>query len=285
MLSKNNMLMEQQIGHIKRHSCHYQNRIDTVNSKDAIMVFVIEGEVVVGIEDREIYTIHSGEMFLLPTKRNYFVEVRGEDSSAISSIFELKNCLNEYFPIRELLPYYKPEPDLVILKIKPRLKQYLLLLDGYLSDDHLSKELIDIKQQEFACHLFIYYSPEEVASLLSPFLDKDLNFREFVLRNFKDAKSVVELAKIANYSTSGFIKRFKRTFNCSPQNWMVAQRASIILKELSIGKTIKEVAMDNGFSSYEHFCRFCKRHLGATPAEIRTGRKGEKTESRHYQIK
>jgi AraC-type DNA-binding domain-containing proteins len=269
---------------IKRHFNHLMNRIDMLSSRDAIIVFVSEGRAFVGSNNRDIYTVHSGEMFLLPANQDYFFEVRDDNSYVISTVFDLKSYQNEYFSIKELQPYYKPESDPAILKIKQRLKQYLLLLDGYLSDGHLSRELMEIKKQEFVCHLFVYYSPEEVAALLNPFLDKDLNFKEFVSNNFRKSKNVIELAKMANYSTSGFIKRFKRTFNCSPQNWMIAQRASIVLKELSSGKTIKEVAIDNGFSSYEHFCRFCKRHLGATPAEIRTGKKGEKTEARYYRL-
>ena len=256
-----------------------------IDSRDAIIVFVMEGRVVVGMGDRELYTRHSGEMFLLSAKQDYFVEIRDEDSCAISTILDLKNCMSGCFSLEELQPLYKPGLNQVVLEIKPRLKQYLLLLSGYLSDGILSKDLAEIKKQEFICQLFTYYTSEEVASLLNPFLDKDLNFKEFVLKNHQSAKNVIELARMANYSTSGFIKRFKQTFGCPPHSWMIAQRASVILKELSAGKSIKEVAMDNGFSSYEHFCRFCKRYFGATPAEIRTGEKGKKRETWLYQTK
>ena len=258
------------------------SRIHAADSKEATVVFVMEGRVIVGIGDKEICTVYSGEMFFLSVKQNFFVEIKDEDSYALSTVLDLKDCLNGYCSIEELIPYYKPEPNLAILKVKPRLRQYLLLLDGYLSDGYLSKELMEVKKQEFIHHLFVYYSLEEIASFLNPFLDKDLNFKEFVLVNYQKANSVTELAKMANYSTSGFIKKFKRTFGCPPLNWIIAQRVSIVSKELSTGKAIKEVAMDNGFSSYEHFCRFCKLYIGSTPAEIRTGKKGKRTESWSY---
>ena len=266
---------------ISSHTYRIMNRISMIDSKNEIIVFVPQGSITVGFEDRCI-TVHSGEMFILPANQNYFVEIRDEDSRAISTIFNPNNCLNECLSglesLRdmELKPDRAPELNLSVLKMNQRIWQYVTLLEGYMSDGNLPDVLIEMKQREFICLLFNYYTKEEVSQFLSSISGEDLGFRKLMEQNYRNVKNVAELASIANYSTSGFIKKFNRIFGCSPQSWISARRASAIQRELFAGKAIKEVAMDNGFCSYEHFCRFCKRHLGLTPAQIRTGTKRQR---------
>jgi AraC-like DNA-binding protein len=92
---------------------------------------------------------------------------------------------------------------------------------------------------------------------------------KIVMNNYYNAKNVKDLAKYANYSTSGFIKKFQKCFNDSPYEWMQKQKAKKISVEIIRGiKSLQEIASEYNFSSYQHFSVFCKAQLGSTPTEI-----------------
>ncbi len=100
-------------------------------------------------------------------------------------------------------------------------------------------------------------------------LPPDERFRQTVFDCWNEVKTVAELATRTNYSTSGFIKRFKRIFGESPYRWMSHRKAAAILADITEGNTpLKEVAARYNFSSYQHFADFCKTQYGVPPTRI-----------------
>jgi AraC-like DNA-binding protein len=127
----------------------------------------------------------------------------------------------------------------------------------------------ELKRQEFFYLLFNYYQKQDLARFLHCILSKDIQFEKFVMTNYSNAKNVQELAKSANYSASGFIKKFQKCFNDSPYKWMQKQKAKQISIEINRGqKSLQEIASEYKFSSYQHFSVFCKTQLGSPPKEI-----------------
>lgn len=87
--------------------------------------------------------------------------------------------------------------------------------------------------------------------------------------NYLKVNNVQELAAMANYSTSGFIKKFQKYFDDSPYHWIQKQKAKQIYMEISRKvKSLQEIATEYNFSSYQHFASFCKIHFGLPPTEI-----------------
>ena len=79
---------------------------------------------------------------------------------------------------------------------------------------------------------------------------------------------------MANYSTSGFIKKFTRSFNESPYKWISHYKANRILYEINAErKPLKEIYTAYKFSSMPHFISFCKKQYGLTPGKIRKDKK------------
>jgi AraC-like DNA-binding protein len=108
-----------------------------------------------------------------------------------------------------------------------------------------------------------------LAQFLHFIVSENVQFKEFVINNYRNVKNVQELAALANYSTSGFIKKFQKCFNDSPYGWMQKQRAKQILIEIKQGvKSLQEIAVEYKFSSYQHFSNFCKKQLGFPPTKI-----------------
>jgi AraC-like DNA-binding protein len=89
------------------------------------------------------------------------------------------------------------------------------------------------------------------------------------MNNYLNINNIQELAELANYSTSGFIKKFQRCFNEAPYGWIQKQKAKQIAIDIKQGaKSLQEIAGDYKFSSYQHFSSFCKKQFGFPPTEL-----------------
>jgi AraC-like DNA-binding protein len=155
------------------------------------------------------------------------------------------------------------------LPVKKIISRFLSLLDLYIKESVYPPCFFELKRQELFFLLFNSYQSHELIGFLQYFLSKDMQFKIFVMDNYPFAKNVQELAKFANYSTSGFIKKFQKCFNDSPYKWMQNQKAKRISFEINRGiKSLQEISNEYKFSSYQHFSVFCKTQLGSPPTEI-----------------
>lgn len=162
------------------------------------------------------------------------------------------------------------EPDLSYLEINKVLGDYLKSLDRYISDGLRCFFFHEIKIKELFYILRGYYSKEQLYAFFYPLLSNDISFSDFIQKNYQKVKTVKELADIANYSLSGFVKRFKKVFGVSAYHWINEQKATLIYREINERtKTLKEISFEYGFSSPAHFNDFCKNHFGETPGNIR----------------
>lgn len=239
------------------------------------LCFVRQGSVNLSINEFQNNEIYSGQFFLIPPSSTFRIEVK-EDSDLIVIRFQVQVNLCENFSMTELYDYFEEgvTPEFKILSFTPEIDAYLKLLDIYLKDGINCIHFHEMKKDELFIVLRAYYPKEELAALFYPILNKeDLHFKNFVLEKSLCAKNVQELATMANYSTSGFIKRFSRSFNESPYRWMLQYKADHILHDIySEDKTLKEIYTKYNFSSMSHFISFCKKQYGKTPGKIRKGR-------------
>jgi AraC-like DNA-binding protein len=155
------------------------------------------------------------------------------------------------------------------LPVSETILQFLLLLRQCMKDGLHSNYFFDLKRTELNMLLFVYYGEGELTLFLQSVLSKDTQFRQFVVNNYLLVRNVQELAALANYSTSGFIKKFQKIFDESPYKWMQKQKAAKILIEMNRGiKSLQEIANEYKFSSYQHFSGFCKLMFGFPPTKI-----------------
>jgi AraC-like DNA-binding protein len=188
----------------------------------------------------------------------------------MTCLFDAETLLSKQALIYELIPLCNNNQEIFAkLSINKSIMSYLNLLQIYIKDEIDSSYFLDLKRQELFTLLFIYYSKMELAQFLCFIVSENIQFKEFVMNNYRNVKNVQELAALANYSTSGFIKKFQRSFNDSPYGWMQKQRAKQILVEIKQGaKSLQEIAVEYRFSSYQHFSNFCKKQLGFPPTKI-----------------
>ena len=129
---------------------------------------------------------------------------------------------------------------------------------------------LEIKVKEFFLLLRIYYSKESIYEFLYPILSNDIAFSEQIRLHWKKFQTAAELAAFLNLTIKKFTMQFTAVFGQTPYQWMLQERARIVLFEVkSTGKLFKEIAVENGFSSESSFTRFCRKEFNKTPTQIR----------------
>lgn len=238
-------------------------------SMDPVIFFVLSGSVRFKVSDVETHTVSSEEMFMVQV-----------DSSCEITMLETTHVIICNVPMDF---WYKEQKwiegiisdngnisgEFNKLPIKRMIINYLQLLDLYIKERLYSQEFFELKRQELFFLLVHHYPKDELSHFLQCVLSNDIQFKNLVMNNYLQVKNVQELAKLANYSTSGFIKKFQRCFNNSPYKWMQAQKAKKIFIDITTGiKSLQEIANEYKFSSYQHFSVFCKAQLGVPPTAI-----------------
>ncbi|MDR2056681.1 MAG: AraC family transcriptional regulator [Dysgonamonadaceae bacterium] len=238
------------------------------------IVFLIKGSVEISINDGEIHIINSREMFITQDDYSYTIKALRQ-SQIMTCLFHIETLLSEQAFINELVPLCNKNKETFIkLPVKEMIFSFLSLLQRFMKDNINSYYFFDLKRQELLILLFVYYSKAELAQFLYFIISENIRFKEFIINNYLNVRNVQELAALANYSTSGFIKRFQKCFKDSPYGWMQKQRARQILNDIKQGaKSLQEIAVEYKFSSYQHFSKFCKKQFGFPPTEINSYKK------------
>lgn len=96
------------------------------------------------------------------------------------------------------------------------------------------------------------------------------SFREEVALALPKVRNVEELARECGMSVNTLGRRFKEELNTTPHRWLTEQRKAHVTSLLAdTDMPLQEIADVCGFASTSYLCDFCKKHLKATPTEIR----------------
>lgn len=244
---------------------HFEKKL----SDDPMIFFIIKGTMSVSINGIEKFEALSHEMFMTQSDNSYSITTL-EQTQLIICDAPMEAWYSEQKWIEEFISESKNVSDHFFkLSVKNVISHFLFLMGYYLGENIESPVFFELKRQELFFLLFFYYQKEDLAQFLRCILSKDILFKKFVMANYLTARNVPALAKLANYSTSGFIKKFHKCFYNSPYKWMQKQKAKHISVEINRGnKSLQEIANEFNFSSYQHFYVFCKMQLGAPPSSI-----------------
>lgn len=96
------------------------------------------------------------------------------------------------------------------------------------------------------------------------------SFREEIALALPKVKNVEELARECAMSVNTLGRRFKEELNTTPHRWLTEQRKAHVTSLLAdTDMPLQEIADVCGFATPSYLWDFCKKHLKATPAEIR----------------
>lgn len=232
-------------------------------------IFLLDGELIMSCNEFRNHLCFKNEMIFIAQDS----VAEGEaltDAKYILLSFDNQFTLCDQLALESLQAYEKKPPIFNKIEIRPPMMQVLDSVQFYLGHKILCKHLHAIKQKEIFLILRAFYTKEEMACFLSPMLNRDIDFKAFVLQHYQDVKTVEELATMCKMSVRSFNRKFNDYFNDSPYSWMLKQRSRHIKSKLadskiSFGSLIKEY----GFSSPAHFTTYCKKQFGQSPSTLR----------------
>lgn len=244
----------------------------TYRTSDHELVFVYKGRLRMFYRDLTEVNMLNGQFTLLPSLSEVKY-IAMENSTLI--VFRLRGQVKlcDRFTLEKLdnKDFTKLSDDkITLLSTNDILDDFLNILFKCHSDGMRCFYYSELKLKELFYILRAYYKKEDLASLFSTMLSSDIKFSDFIYQNYTKAKTVGELADIANYSLSGFEKRFKKTFGVSAGIWLNKKRAMRIYQEINCSsKPFKVISSEFGFSSPAHFNDYCKVQFNNTPGKIR----------------
>jgi len=250
------------------------NLLCSKTEREALIVFVRKGKITLSVLNGENKSVQEGQAILIPSFSKYRIKIE-EDLFCSYCYFETDSL----FALNKSIAELKDAENSInsnyrVLKIRESLDLFLKLQDYYLENKIITPTFSRTKKKELFLLIFSKYSTEETASFLSPLLGESIEFKEKVISNLLEAKTVNDLARLTNYSISGFIKKFQKNFNESPYQWMLKKKVERIKVDLLSGEmSLQEIAYKYDFFPYSNFTLFCKKHIGEIPSKIAKSRK------------
>jgi PAS domain S-box-containing protein len=112
-------------------------------------------------------------------------------------------------------------------------------------------------------------SYESNKRILQPYFQIDKAV-DFIKEHFREQISIRDLAAMVNLSVRQFDRKFKDTFNSTPQAFIIKMRIQAACDELRRDRTeISEIAVNLGFYDQSSFTLQFRRHMGITPLKYR----------------
>ncbi|MBX2826528.1 MAG: AraC family transcriptional regulator [Flavobacteriaceae bacterium] len=93
---------------------------------------------------------------------------------------------------------------------------------------------------------------------------------QYVSNNIDGKITVDEMVVIAGMGNTTFFKKFKEATGASPVEYILKRRinhAKMLIKKNEL--SLKEVAFNSGFNSYEYFCSMFRKVEGQKPSQFR----------------
>lgn len=256
-----------------------------------IIGFLLEGSISITFHDKTRYLFRKGQMFFMPSGSIYTCNLMEYTQLLVYRLQHPGFRLCEKFPVESLyiedarFLWYEEgrNPDtkadesaankpFSMLEIHPRLLQRLESVRDCFIDGVRCKKFFEMEIEAFFILIRCYYNKNDLYSFMRFIMTGNMVFTEYVRLRWKEYHNVSDLAASMNMSTKHFSRRFLHFFGQKPSIWMANNRARIIFDELTASnKPLKQIAYDNGFSTFSQFSTFTKKMLGKNATEIRNG--------------
>lgn len=275
-LSCRRYLKEINTGFIYREFKKSDRQIAETPTTQNHLVVVLKGRIRVDCEMAAQREVGAGEMFVIARSSVVYRQFM-EDTHILLLKFDYPttNCDKLNFQhLARLTP--EIEYNLNTLAVKYPVNLFFELLIHYLTERANCAHLHEWKHNELFLCLRYFYSREELASLFYPILAQSIDFRGFVMDNYRRVKSVKELVGLSNMSRSVFYAKFSREFGMPAKQWLMKKILyKIAYRASEPGITVKKLMTDMDFESLPQFQVYCKRNFGCSPSElIARGAKG-----------
>ena len=238
------------------------------SSMHHLLIF-LEGGCVISCERFKNRAFSGGEMVLVPMAATFFGKVPRKLRFVDMRFTVPISCCDKM--VLQSYSHFKPKIhyDFRPLPVRKPLPEFCEILAYGLESGMYCKYFHEMKHKELFFYLRGYYSKEEITELLYPVLSRSMDFKMFILQNYRKVDSLENLVTLSNMSKRTFFRKFKQEFDMTVHKWMVKQTCNDIIHELSGEKAnLMETAEKLGFGTASSFCNFCKRNIGYAPTEL-----------------
>ncbi|MCD7932365.1 MAG: AraC family transcriptional regulator [Tannerellaceae bacterium] len=244
------------------------DKLDLIENDSNYLIFLLEGEMVFSSNVYNDLTVSGGQI-LFASQDSKCHGVAVTEGSYLLLSFDNQFTLCDQLALESLMPFGNNDVSHT-LEIRPPMQMVLDSILFFLEHKIQCRHLHSIKQKEVFLIFRTFYTKPEMAAFLAPILNRDLDFKAFILRHYQEVKTVEELAELCHISVRSFNRKFNEYFNDSPYSWILKQRSKHVKTRLADGKTtFADIIKEFGFSSPAHFTTYCKKHFGCSPSKLR----------------
>lgn len=249
-----------------------------ISSRVNKLIFVLDGQIEYSSGQVHAYPVPEGHICFLPAARRMncratkdsrlliiriYGEVRFCDCFTVENLYRMEGIRNKGRKSTQTTEPY-------MLAVNSLMKKYLDMLVICHRAGLRCRYYNEGKVKELMYILRAFYTKHELAAFFEPALAADARFSEMVINSYSSHGDLAGIATAMNYTVSGFEKKFRKVFGCSPYSWMLQQKAREAWHRVMEGKmNLKQVADSFGFSSPAAFGTFFRKHFGISPAKAR----------------
>lgn len=238
------------------------------------LVFVLEGRLEYSTGQVHRYPAAKGNIFFLASGRNLWCRATEETRVLVVRIYgTIRFCdcssvedLHRMKGDRDTAIRAKP----FLLEINEVMEKCLEMITICHRAGLRCRYYNEVKTRELMYIFRAFYQKEDLRRFFAPALTADSRFCEQVISNYSRYGDLSGIAAAMHYTVSGFEKKFRRVFGCSPYSWMLQQKAREVWHSVNTSNmALKEIADRFHFCSASSFNNFFKQHFGVTPGQAR----------------
>jgi len=234
------------------------------------ILLVTEGQLFLSYDHFLDHKLGRGKIILLPPGTHF--TLRAETPSSVL-MFRIKEAIRfcEGYTVNNI-PGDKPAGanKLNHLDVKPVIAGFASFLTQNLENGLCHEEYLKLKTEELLYLVRSCYPVEELRDFFFPLLSRNVQFHQFVLRYYRQVKTVKEFATLNHCSVSNFDKKFRETFGTSAYQWMQQKKVELLYHDINVtDKPLREIAREQKFLSLSQFNDYCKKHFGYPPGKMR----------------
>ena len=259
-----------------KQSMPYFDRLPKEYAEDeACFVFVNEGEM--SIRSQTDYMDLNKKQGVLAKCLNYFFETNSKqkkdnDCLEVIAVILYPDLLEELFEFDLSQSNYSVNYNIKQVEIDRLLENFKQSISILLDNPELADEsIVKTKLKEFVLLMSkSQNAPSHMDFLAALFKPINIEFKTTIHHNIYSNLSLDELARLCHLSVSSFKRKFKETYNASPQKYIAKKKVEKAAALLKADNTrVSDIAYDVGFDSLATFNRNFTASYGKSPSEYR----------------
>ena len=253
-----------------------------VSSPFIRIFYIVEGEAILHLPEEDVL-LKPGYMYMIPAFVIHSYECHGvfklyyihmyegfKNEVNLQDTYELPTEVRAGNSIRQLFEYVSSQyPDAMLPEPDPKSYDTSAQTSNYV-ERYMNMELWEKMELRGAMLMIMSHFIREAKPHIWTSDERMKQVLRYIHEHIADKIDVEDLANLASFTKTYFIRLFKQEFGLSPVQYInlkKVERAQLLLYTTDC--SVKEVAYKLGFSDHSYFIRLFHKVAGITPQEYR----------------